>query len=115
MAKVQDFRSSIKETRMKKFVMVLMAATLLTASLPGFAMAHSGSHDPADLQCAKDCELLLKDCAQDVDTIQQKIRKLQAAVNKQGAKPETVAEVKLLRARLDDAKQLLQSLEKGGH
>jgi hypothetical protein len=100
---------------MKKIVMVLMAATLFTASIPGLALAHSGSHDPADVQCAKDCELLLKDCAQDVDTIQQKIRKLQAAIKKQGANPETVADVKRLQERLEDATQLLQSLEKGGH
>jgi peptidoglycan hydrolase CwlO-like protein len=103
------------EETMKKLIVFLMAATLFTASVPAFASTHGTGHDPADADCARDCELLLKNCSQDVDTIQQKIRKLETAIRKEGAKPERVAEVKVLKQKLDEAKETLRSIEKGGH
>jgi hypothetical protein len=100
---------------MKKVMMVLMAAALFTASVPGFALAHGVGHDPADVECARDCELMLKNCSQDVLTIQQQISRLDAAIKKDGANPERVAEVKVLQQKLDDATELLRDMEKGGH
>jgi hypothetical protein len=103
-----------RENYMKRVMMVVLAATLLTASMPAFASAHSGSHDPADVDCARDCDLLLKDCAKDADTIQARISKLEAAIKKQGANQQTLADVKVLQKKLDDAKELLKDMEKGG-
>jgi hypothetical protein len=78
-------------------------------------MEHGGSHDPADVQCAKDCDMLLKNCSQDVDSIQQKIEKLKAAIKKDGADQQKVAEVKALKLKLDDANAMFEHLGKGGH
>jgi hypothetical protein len=103
-----------REEVMKKVIMVLMAVTLFTATVPALALAHGGGHDPADVECARDCELMLKNCAMEVDTIQQKIKKLEVAIKKEGANPETVANVRALQHKLDDAKETLRSLEEGG-
>jgi seryl-tRNA synthetase len=99
---------------MKKLMMILMAATLLAASMPAFAATHGGSHDPADVQCAKDCEMLLKNCALEVDTIQQKITKLRAAIKKDGADQQKLAEIKVLKQKLEDAEATLKALETPG-
>lgn len=99
---------------MKKLMMILMAATLLAASMPAFAAPHGGSHDPADVQCAKDCEMLLKNCALEVDTIQQKITKLRAAIEKDGADQQKLAEIKVLKLKLEDAEATLRTLETPG-
>lgn len=98
---------------MKKVVTIVMAA-VLTASMPAFALAHGGSHDAADLQCEKECAMLLRDCGQEVDSIQQRIGKLEAAIKKEeGA--QRVADVRALQQKLDDAKELLRNIEKGGN
>jgi hypothetical protein len=100
---------------MKKVMVVLMALTVFVATVPAYAMEHGGSHDPADVQCAKDCDMLLKNCSQDVDSIQQKIEKLKAAIKKDGADQQKVAEVKALKLKLDDANAMFEHLGKGGH
>jgi len=97
---------------MKNAICVLLAAGMLMTSMPALALDHS--HDPADLQCARDCELMLKNCSQEVDSIQQTISKLQAAIKKNGAGQKTVAEVKVLQQKLEEAEALLHDLEKGG-
>lgn len=98
---------------MKKVMIILMAG-LLTASMPAFALAHGGAHDAADLQCEKDCAMLLRDCGHEVDTIQQRIGKLEAAIKKEeGA--QRMADVRALQQKLDDAKELLRNMEKGGN
>jgi peptidoglycan hydrolase CwlO-like protein len=100
---------------MKRTMMVLMAAAMFTTSMPAFAMSHGNSHDPADVQCAKDCAMLLKDCSREVDSIQQRIKKLQAEINKVGADQKTADELRVLNAKLKDANQTLNSLNSPGH
>lgn len=99
---------------MKQVKIILMAAALITASVPAFAATHGASHDPADVQCAKECEMLLKNCAQEVDTIQQKITKLRAAIKKEGAGEQKLAYIKALSQKLEDAEATLQALQSPG-
>jgi hypothetical protein len=99
---------------MKKAMVVLMAVSFFATAVPSFAMEHGGSHDPADVQCQKECDMLLKDCAKDVDTIQQKLKKLKVAIKKDGADQQKLDEIKALKVKLDETKALLKSLEKPG-
>jgi len=99
---------------MKKMIVFLMAATLFTAAVPAFAAEHGGSHDPADVQCAKECEMLLKNCSQEVDSIQQRIKKLKAAIKKDGADQQKLEDLKTLKQKLAETDALLKSLEKPG-
>ena len=99
---------------MKIVMRVLMAAVILTASMPGFALANGDLPGLADDRCAKECDLLLKNCASDVDSIQQRINKINAAMNKDGADQEKLENLKALKRKLDEAKAMLQSLEKPG-
>jgi len=99
---------------MKRIMIILMAASLFTASIPGLALAHGDSHEPDDVQCARECEMLLKNCAQDVDTLQQRISKLSAAIKKDGADQQELQVLKGLKQKLAEAKATLRSLEKPG-
>lgn len=64
-------------------------------------------------QNARECETLLKECGREADTIQEKIQKLQNAVdNKKDA--YTRDQLQTLKHRLEDAKKNLIDLEKGG-
>jgi hypothetical protein len=104
-------KPKLKEDHMKKVLVVLMAG-VLTASMPAFALAHGGGHDQADVQCAKDCDMLLKDCSKETDSLQQRISKLEAAIGKEDA-AKHVTEMRALQQKLDEAKELLLNLEKG--
>lgn len=95
---------------MKKVIVFVMAAALFTASMPAFAAPHGGSHDPADVQCAKDCEMLLKNCALQVDSIQQKITKLRTAIKKDGSDQQKLKDIKALKLKLADAEAMLKAL-----
>lgn len=99
---------------MKKVMLTLMAATLFTASMPAFALAHDHTHNPDDVQCAKECEMLLKNCAQDADTLQVRIKKLQAAIKDEGADQQKLGDLKVLKTQLEEAKATIKSLEKPG-
>jgi len=116
---------------MKKAMIVLMAASMFSAAIPAFAMdhgdmdmpemadtqtmQHGNAHDPNDVQCARDCDLLLKNCAQDVDSIQQHIAKLKAAIAKDGADQAKLNELKVLKVKLSEANETLKNLTKPGH
>lgn len=95
---------------MKRTIMMVTAATILSGALPVFAAEPT----PAEVNCAKECGLLLKDCNQQADSIQQRIEKLQVAIAKYGADPQQRDMVKRLKGKLEEAKELLSSLEAGG-
>lgn len=95
---------------MKKIVVGLLAVSLLSA-VPVFAMEHGDSHQSSDVQCTKECELLLKKCALEADTIQQKIKKIRAAIKKEGADKQKLEEVKKLQQKLQDAQEQLRVIE----
>lgn len=98
---------------MKKVMIVLTVVSLFASAVPVYAMDHTGTHNPADVQCAKDCELLLKNCSQEVESIQLRIKKLKADIKKNGADQKKLETIKALKLKLDDANAMLRSLEVG--
>jgi len=100
---------------MKRAMTVLLALSMF-AAMPAFAaMDHEGSkHDPQNIQCQKECDLLLKDCTKEADSLQKEIKKLKASIKKDGADQAKLDQVKALKAKLDEAKALLKELQKPG-
>jgi len=99
---------------MKKSLIILLAVAMATASAPAFAMEHQ--HDTSqknmDAQCAKECDMLLRDCALEVDSIQQRIKKIQVEINAKGATTYTLEELKTLNKKLKEANETLRVLQK---
>jgi uncharacterized coiled-coil DUF342 family protein len=75
---------------------------------------HGAMHSQQDADCARECELLLKNCAQEVDSIQQRIQRIKKAIETNGAKPEHAEELKKLNKMLQDANETLKSITKPG-
>ena len=99
---------------MKKQLVILMAMSLFAVAAPALAEEghnHGASHQVMDEQCTKECEMLLKNCAQEVDSIQDRIRKLQVEINEKGATTYTREELGKLNARLKESNDLLRSLQ----
>jgi peptidoglycan hydrolase CwlO-like protein len=100
---------------MKRQLVILMAVSLFAAAVPVLAEEghqHGASHQAMDEQCAKECAMLLKNCAQEVDSIQDRIRKLQVEINQQGANKHTLKELKILNKKLKDTNATLRDLQK---
>lgn len=95
---------------MKTRILVLTAVSLFAASVPSFAMEHGQQHDK---NCQKQCEMLVKNCGQDVDTIQERISRLRDAIQKNAGR-YTQEELMVLKAKLRDAEATLSSLENAG-
>lgn len=93
-----------------KRTIVLMTAVSLISAVPAFATVHGSSHAGMDDQCAKDCAMLVKDCAQQTDSIQQRISRLQTELGK-GTAVYTTAELQRLQGKLKEAKATLRILE----
>jgi len=99
---------------MKKSIIILLAVALVSVSIPAFAVEHQhdASQKTMDEQCAKECDLLLKDCGLEVDSIQQRIKKLQVKIKENGAETYTLEELKILNRKLKETNATLQALEK---
>jgi peptidoglycan hydrolase CwlO-like protein len=100
---------------MKKTLVILMALSLFAAAAPVLAEEghqHGATHQAHDEQCTRECEMLLKNCAQEVDSIQQRIRKLSAEINEKGASTYTREELKVLDRKLKESNELLKTLQK---
>ncbi|WP_224956807.1 hypothetical protein [Geomonas subterranea] len=100
---------------MKKKLLVLMAVSLFAAATPVLAdeaVTHGTMHKAGDAQCEKECAMLLKDCNNQVDSIQDRIRKLQVAINEKGASTYTVEELKILKNKLQEANETLRALNR---
>jgi len=99
---------------MKRKLVILMAISLFAAAAPVLAeevQQHGASHQPQDEQCAKECAMLLRNCAQEVDGIQDRIRKLKVAINEKGATTYTLEELKILKKKLKEANDQLTILQ----
>ena len=100
---------------MKKSIITLLAVTMVAVSVPAFAadpqldVSHKKTMDE---QCARECDLLLRDCGQEVDSIQQRIKKLQTKIKDEGASTYTLEELKILNKKLKEANETLRTLEK---
>jgi peptidoglycan hydrolase CwlO-like protein len=97
---------------MKKSIIILMALSMFAVSVPAFAAEHEhgASHDKMDAQCIKDCELLIRNCALEVDSLQQKIKRYQEAIKKDGATQETREELQKIQKKLNEANETLSVL-----
>ena len=86
---------------MKKIVILLVATFLTSVSVPVFA---------EDMKASKDeCLLVSKNCKTEVDSIQQKIKKLQAEIKKD-KKVYSADELKKLESKLKEADDILDTL-----
>lgn len=102
---------------MKRKLVMLLAMSLFAVAAPALAAEghqHGAAAQTMDEQCAKECEMLLKNCGQEVDSIQARIAKIQAAIKKEGADAKSVQDLKFLNAKLQEANQILTDLEKPG-
>jgi uncharacterized protein YlxW (UPF0749 family) len=85
---------------MKKIIFALVAGLVLSAGVPVFAE-----------ETAKDeCLLASKDCMNAVDSLQQKVRKLNAEISK-GTKVYSANEIKKLEAKLKEVETVIEQLE----
>lgn len=99
---------------MKKKLIILMAASLFAASVPAMAMEHGEAKTQQQKeQCQKDCDMLMKNCLHEVDSIQQRIQKLQQAVRNDG-NTYTRDQLNKLKLDLENAQKTLTNLERGG-
>jgi hypothetical protein len=87
---------------MKKTGLFVMAVLVMSCSLPVFAAEKD------------DCVLASKNCINEVDTIQQKVTKLNHEIAK-GHKAYTTAELNKLNFKLKEVNAMLDELEKPGH
>ena len=99
---------------MKRTMMVLMAAALIAGSVPAMAaQPGAATTQEMDEQCRKECDLLVRNCGNEVDSIQQRIQKLKVAVkNNSGA--YTRDQLKKLQDKLAEAQKTLNDIESGG-
>jgi len=100
---------------MKNQMIILTAISLFAAAAPVFAEEahqHGASHQAMDEKCAKECAMLLKNCAQEVDSIQNRIAKLQVEIEEKGASTYTVKELKTLDRKLKEANETLRVLSR---
>ncbi|MBJ6750046.1 hypothetical protein [Geomonas anaerohicana] len=100
---------------MKQKLLVLMAVSLFAAATPVLAdeaVNHGTMHKAGDAQCEKECAMLIKDCNNQVDSIQDRIKKLQVAINEKGASTYTVEELKILQKKLQEANETLRVLNR---
>lgn len=90
---------------MKKVVVLLMAAFMMSATVPAFAAQMTKEEKDQ-------CLLASKSCMTEVDSLQKRIQKLQAEIKK-GKKVYSAEELKKLRQKLKEADEILKSIETG--
>lgn len=88
---------------MKKLVVLLMSAFMMTTVMPVYAAGDSGSKD--------ECLLVMKSCANQVDSMQEKIKKINNEIKK-GTKVYSPEELKKLNDKLKEANEMLDNLTK---
>jgi peptidoglycan hydrolase CwlO-like protein len=91
---------------MKKVAVMLMAAFVMSAAVPAFAAEMTKEEKDQ-------CLLASKGCTTEVDSIQKKIKKLNAEIKK-GKKVYSAEEIKKLQQKLDEAEKMLDKIIEGG-
>ena len=89
---------------MKRIAILIMAAFLMSATVPVFAAEMTKEQKDQ-------CLLASKECKTEVDSIQQKIKKLNAEIKKR-SKAYSADEIKKLNAKLKEAEDMLDSMLK---
>jgi len=87
---------------MKKAAVMVLAAFMMSAAVPAFAAEMTKEEKDQ-------CLLASKGCKGEVDSIQKKIKKLQAEIKK-GTKVYSAEEIKKLQSKLDEADKMLDTL-----
>jgi peptidoglycan hydrolase CwlO-like protein len=95
---------------MKKAALVLMAVFMMIATMPVLAQTTNGENKAEKDQCL----LYSKNCSNEVDTIQKRIKKLQKEIKK-GKKVYSPEELKKLEEKLKEVNEILDELESGGN
>ena len=92
---------------MKKILITILTVIALSATSTVFAADApvAGSKD--------ECLLASKNCMNEVDSIQQRMKKLNSEIKK-GKKVYSAEELKKLELKLKEANEILKSLEKPG-
>ncbi len=91
---------------MKKIAVMIMAAFVMSATVPVFAAEMTKEEKDQ-------CLLASKGCTTEVDSIQKKIKKLNGEIKK-GKKVYSAEEIKKLQQKLDEAEKLLDKIIEGG-
>ncbi len=91
---------------MKRVSILILSVFVMSMSVPVFAAEMTKEQKDQ-------CLLASKECKTEVDSIQQKIKKLQAEVKK-GNKVYSPDEIKKLSAKLKEAEEILDKLMVGG-
>lgn len=90
---------------MKKLAIFICTAVMMSATVPAFA-------NQTMTKAQKDeCLLASKECANQVDSIQQKMKRLQNEIQK-GEKVYTPEELKKLNEKLDETDKMLDHMLK---
>ena len=99
---------------MRKSIITLLSVAIIAVSIPAFAVEHQhdASQKTMDEECTRECNLILRNCALEVDSIQQRIKRLQAEINGKGATTYTLEELKTLNKKLKEANETLRELER---
>ena len=87
---------------MKRVAVLVMAVFMMSVSVPVFAAEMTKEQKD-------ECLLASKGCKTEVDTLQMKIKKLNAEIKK-GKKVYSADEIKKLNAKLKEAEALLDNL-----
>ncbi|GAC1448438.1 MAG: hypothetical protein PVSMB11_09920 [Desulfuromonadaceae bacterium] len=92
---------------MKKILIAILTVAALSATSMAFAM------DAPVADSKDECLLASKNCMNQVDSIQQKIKKINTEIKK-GKKVYSAEELKKLEQKLKEVNEILKSLEKPG-
>lgn len=90
---------------MKKIAIALITGLLMTTTIPAMAEMTKEEKDQ--------CLLASKNCANQVDSLQQRMKKLNNEIKK-GKKVYSAEELKKLEQKLKEADEILKTLEKPG-
>lgn len=92
---------------MKRTLIAVLTAVALSATTMAFAQ------DAPKANAKDECLLASKGCMNEVDSIQQKLKKINAEIKK-GKKVYSAEELKKLEQKLKEANEILDSLSKPG-
>lgn len=100
---------------MKRVLVILMTISLFALAAPVLAAdghQHGSAQQLSDEECAKECDMLIRNCANEVLDIHDRIKKLKSEINDRGATKYTVEELRILEKKLKEANDTLKSLLK---
>jgi len=101
-------------------VLFVSMSVFFTSSLAFAGHDHGGGQGsgsqpstpkPADQQATKKAEQLLKNCSQHIDSIQRNVDRLHSKLSEKSATSSTNAELEKLDQKLQEAKELVRSLQ----